>query len=61
MACCGGEEEMRKRSPITYIDTIAKANLKIFHGKFDPIVPVTHSITLFNAIMEKIPHSKGLP
>ena len=55
LACCGNEEEMRNRSPITYIDTIAKANLKIFHGKYDPVVPVTHSITLFNALMEKYP------
>ena len=55
MACCENEDEMRKRSPIHYIDTIAKANLKIFHGKYDRTVPVTHSITLFNAITEKYP------
>lgn len=55
LACCGSEEEMRSRSPIAYLDTIAKANLKIFHGKYDPVVPVTHSITLFNALMEKYP------
>ena len=55
LACCTNEDEMRKRSPIRYIDTIAKANLKIFHGKADPVVPVTHSITLFNALMEKYP------
>lgn len=57
LACCGDESEMVKRSPITYLDTIAKANLKIFHGKYDPTVPVTHSITLFNAITEKYPHA----
>ena len=57
LACCQSEEEMRKRSPMTYVDTIAKANLKIFHGKFDPVVPVSHSITLFNAIQEKYPIS----
>jgi len=56
-ACCQTEEEMQKRSPITYIDTIAKANVKIFHGKADPSVPVSHSINLFNAIMEKHPSS----
>ena len=55
LACCDCEAEMLKRSPITYVDTIAKANLKIFHGKYDPTVPVTHSITLFNAIMAKYP------
>lgn len=57
-ACCGTEEEMLKRSPISYVDTIAKANLKIFHGKTDPIVPVSHSIRLFNAIVEKYPNAK---
>lgn len=55
LACCGNPDEMRKRSPLTYAGTIAKANLKIFHGKYDPVVPVTHSISLFNAIMEKYP------
>lgn len=54
-ACCGSQEEMRKRSPITYLDTIAKANVKIFHGKYDAVVPVSHSLTLFNEIMEKYP------
>ena len=55
LVCCKNEDEMRKRSPIAYLDTIAKANLKIFHGKYDSVVPVTQSITLFNAIMEKYP------
>ena len=55
LACCGNRDEMCKRSPITYIDTIAKSNLKIFHGKHDPCVPFTHSTTLFNAIMDKHP------
>jgi dipeptidyl aminopeptidase/acylaminoacyl peptidase len=55
LACCGNEDEMRKRSPVTYMDTIAKSNLKIFHGKYDPVVPVSHSITLFNAIMDQYP------
>lgn len=57
--CCGEDEaELLKRSPVNYIDTIAKANLKIFHGKYDPIVPVSHSITLFNQLMEKYPQSR---
>lgn len=56
-ACCQNEEEMLKRSPIHYLDTIAKANLKIFHGKFDPVVPVSHSISLFNGLMEKYPNA----
>ena len=58
LACCNhDEEELRKRSPIAYIDTIAKANLKIFHGKRDPTVPVHHSIDLFCAITEKHPEA----
>ena len=57
-ACCGDEEEMKKRSPITYLDTIAKANLKIFHGKRDPVVPVSHSLTLFNEILDKHPNAR---
>ena len=55
LACCRTKEERLERSPCNYIDIIAKANLKIFHGKFDPVVPVTHSMTLFSAIMEKYP------
>ena len=58
IACCGTEEEMLRRSPIAYVDTIAKANLKIFHGKADPIVPVSHSIRLFNTIVEKYPKAR---
>ncbi len=59
LACCSGSaEEMTARSPITYLDTIAKANIKIFHGKFDPEVSVTHSIKLFNMMMEKYPESR---
>ena len=37
-ACCGSEEEMLNRSPIAYLDTIAKANVKLFHGKYDRTV-----------------------
>ena len=54
-ACCGGADEMMKRSPMSYLDTIAKANVKIFHGKYDDVVPVSHSIQLFDAIMKKYP------
>ena len=58
LACCDTEDEMLKRSPISYVDTIAKANLKIFHGKTDPVVPVSHSIRLFNTIAEKHPTAR---
>ena len=46
---------MKKRSPVSYIDTIAKANLKIFHGKRDGVVPVMQSIGFYNKLMEKHP------
>ena len=49
---------MRDRSPINYVDTIAKANLKIFHGKRDSVVPVSHSLELYAALMEKYPQSR---
>lgn len=58
LACCGNAEEMKKRSPITYIDTIAKANLKIFHGKFDSVVPVVQSLELYDSLMKKHPVSR---
>ena len=55
-ACCSdNNEEMLKRSPISYIENISKANLKIFHGKYDKIVPFRHSLDLYNAIIEKHP------
>lgn len=59
MTCCSGDDdEMYKRSPVAYIDNIAKANLKIFHGKFDPSVPVTQSIDFYNDLMSKYPESR---
>jgi len=57
--CCNGDEkEMTDRSPISYIDTIARANLKIFHGKFDSVVPVTQSMELYARIFEKYPTAR---
>ena len=59
LACCSGsEEEMRLRSPMTYADTIAKANLKIFHGKYDPVVSVTQSIELYEYLFKHYPKSR---
>ena len=58
-ACCNGSlGEMKKRSPISYIDGLAKANLKIFHGKFDPVVPVSQSERLYAKIREKYPDAR---
>ena len=59
LACCkNSTDEMKKRSPISYVDVIAKANLKIFHGKFDPVVPVSHSLCLYEKIMTDYPKSR---
>ena len=57
LACCKNGEEMKNRSPINYADVIAKSNLKIFHGKHDPVVPVSQSMDLFNTIMKKHPEA----
>ncbi len=58
-ACCTEDAtEMAKRSPKSYISTIAKANLKIFHGKFDPVVPVSHSLSFYTALMSSFPDSR---
>jgi len=55
-ACCGGTpqdrpEEYVYRSPATYIQELAKANLRINHGRYDPIVPFTQSVKLYNEIL----------
>ena len=57
-ACCGTEDEMLLRSPITYVDSLAKANLKIFHGKFDGVVPYMQSVRLYLEIMKSYPTSR---
>lgn len=59
LACCSGDEdEMRRRSPIAYVEKISKANLKIFHGKQDNVVPFTHSLNLYSKIHEYNPNSR---
>jgi len=59
LACCNDDvNELKKRSPVNYVDSIAKANLKIFHGKFDPVVPVSHSLELYGKIMTDYPDSR---
>lgn len=58
-ACCNGsEEEMQKRSPVSYVQELTKANLKIFHGKFDPVVSVKQSLDLYAEIMRIDPASR---
>lgn len=58
MCCNNSQEEMRLRSPINYIENISRANLKIFHGKYDNVVPVSHSLTLFSEILRYNPTSR---
>jgi len=59
LACCGEDEaELLRRSPISYLDQIAQANVKIFHGKYDPVVPVSHSLNFYSRMMERYPRSR---
>ena len=59
LACCSSDEaEMAKRSPMSYVDGIARANVKIFHGKYDPSVPCTHSVELYEAVSARYPRSR---
>ena len=58
-ACCSDDEaEMVRRSPITYADRLATANVKIFHGKYDDVVPFSHSMRLFDKIQKIAPASR---
>jgi dipeptidyl aminopeptidase/acylaminoacyl peptidase len=53
-ACCGGEpgsseqvdREYRERSPITMVEALGEVNLSLHHGRFDPVVPYSHSWNL---------------
>ena len=57
-ACCVDTEDMMRRSPITYADSLAKANLKIFHGKYDTSVTYKQSVDLFLEIMKIDPSAR---
>lgn len=57
--CCGkSNDEMDRRSPIRYMDTIARANLKIFHGKTDDVVPFWQSVDFFCEMQKRYPKAK---
>lgn len=59
LACCSdSQEEMMRRSPINHLEAISKANLKLFHGKYDPTVPATHSVRFFNEMMAAYPSAR---
>jgi dipeptidyl aminopeptidase/acylaminoacyl peptidase len=53
-ACCGGapgsspeaDREYRERSPIHRVEALAQVNLSLHHGRFDPVVPYSHSWNL---------------
>ena len=57
--CCNSDpEEMLKRSPINYYDTISKANMKIFHGRIDEVVPFAQSVDFFNEMLVRYPKAR---
>jgi dipeptidyl aminopeptidase/acylaminoacyl peptidase len=57
--CCNSDpEEMCKRSPINYYDTIARANMKIFHGRIDEVVPFKQSLDFFNEMLVRHPKAR---
>ena len=67
-ACCGGEPgespqvdwEYFRRSPINMVKKLAQGRVFINHGKYDPSVPYTHSLRLYNALCEAGGHSQYL-
>ena len=57
--CCNADpEEMLKRSPINYFDVIARANMKIFHGRIDEVVPFAQSLDFFNEMLLRHPKAR---
>lgn len=57
--CCNTDpEEMLKRSPINYFDVIARANMKIFHGRIDEVVPFAQSLDFFNEMLLRHPKAR---
>lgn len=59
LACCSNsEKEMIERSPSSYAKELSKVNLKIFHGKFDNIVPVCQSLELYKKILTEDKNSR---
>ena len=57
-ACCGTKAEMVRRSPVSFMDGIARANVKIFAGKYDKTVPVSHSEDFYYNMKKKYPDAK---
>lgn len=57
-ACATTSEEMRLRSPMTYLDEIACANVKVFAGRYDKVVPFRHTLDFYNAMLERHPDAR---
>jgi len=65
VACCGGkpgestdiDRAYQERSPMSFLDTIAQANLYVHHGRHDPSVPYTHTYKLAQEIEKRNPKS----
>ena len=56
--CCSkSKKEYKIRSPISYVDKIAKSTVFIFHGKNDKSVPFTQSLKFYNKIISKYPNA----
>lgn len=64
-ACCGGkpgtseevDRQYRERSPLSYAEQIAKANVFVHHGRFDHGVPYSHTCELIERVEELQPEN----
>ena len=63
-ACLGGTvdevgiDAYNARSPIGHIDEVARANVKIFHGKHDPVVNFRQSLDFYNELLQRNPEAR---
>ena len=63
-ACLGGAVDevdidvYNARSPIGHIDEVARANVKIFHGKYDPVVNFRQSLDFYNELLSRNPDAR---
>jgi len=54
----GGRETLAERSPVSYIDNIARANVKIFAGKYDNVVPFRQTLDFYNTVLDRHPEAR---
>ena len=57
-ACCGTYDEIIERSPISHLDGISRANVKIFAGRYDKVVPYRQTVDFYNALIEQYPDAR---